>query len=246
MEQHPLSAAFPVMPEREFKDLAADIEIHGQREPCIIFEGMVLDGWHRYRACLETGREPVCREFAGTDPRAFVLSLNLNRRHLTASQRGAAAVAVSEWKPRGRPAQENSAPSAEMLAARADVSTRTIEHVKTAQRAGLGPAVRDGRVSAKRAAEISKLPPEERDHALEHRMPAPKVDEDSRLDDIAADFEAMSRIVEADDKLAAAWDEVRALSAKYEQLEQMYQAKCAELAAMTKEAKRWRKKAEAK
>jgi hypothetical protein len=55
LEQHPLSAAFPSMPENEIAALALDIESHGQREPGITLDGMVLDGWHRYLACHRLG-----------------------------------------------------------------------------------------------------------------------------------------------------------------------------------------------
>ena len=236
MKQHPLSAAFPAMPDAEFRSLCADIEIHGQRHACVVLEGMVLDGWHRYRACLETGREPSLVEFDGADPRAFVLSLNLSRRHLTASQRAAAVVACAEWRPSGM--RSSSAPGAELpptaekLAKMADVSPRTIEHAKTAQRNGKGADVRDGKISAKAAAEPAKT-----------ESPPPP-ESDDRMDDIARDFEAMQRIVDADDQLAAAWAEVQLLQEKYDQLDKLYSAKCRELDEMTKEAKRWKRKAE--
>ena len=235
MKQHPLSAAFPAMPDAEFRSLCADIEIHGQRHPCVVLDGMVLDGWHRYRACLETGREPSLVEFDGADPRAFVLSLNLNRRHLTASQRAAAVVACAEWRPTGVHSRSalsaDLPPTAEKLAQMADVSVRTIGHAKTAQRRGKGAEVRDGKISAKAAAEPEmqgEAPPEA----------------DDRMDDIARDFEAMQRIVEADDQLAAAWAEVQLLQAKYDQLDKLCSGKCRELDEMTKEAKRWKRKAE--
>jgi hypothetical protein len=54
----PLSAAFPSMPEKEIEALTLDIEAHGQREPGVLLDGMVLDGWHRYLAC-DTARRRV-------------------------------------------------------------------------------------------------------------------------------------------------------------------------------------------
>ena len=51
MQQHPLSAAFPAMPDDEFRELVEDIRANGQLEPGIVLDDMVLDGWHRYRAC---------------------------------------------------------------------------------------------------------------------------------------------------------------------------------------------------
>ena len=53
--QHPLSDAFPAMSLEDFQALKDDIEVTGQREPVIVLDGMVLDGWHRYRACSELG-----------------------------------------------------------------------------------------------------------------------------------------------------------------------------------------------
>ena len=98
--QHPLSAAFPAMSDEDFQALKDDIEVNGQREPVMLFEGMVLDGWHRYRACAELGLSVEKFTFSATDdPVAFVLSHNLHRRHLSASQRAAAVVACSEWQP---------------------------------------------------------------------------------------------------------------------------------------------------
>jgi ParB-like chromosome segregation protein Spo0J len=238
MQQHPLSAAFPPMEDVEFKRLCADIETHGLRNPVVTLDGMVLDGWHRYRACLETGREPMVVQFDGDDPRTFVLSLNLSRRHLTASQRAAAVVAVADWKPVGKPqVGANSAPSAELLAKQADVSPRTIEHTKKAFRAGRGEDVRDGKVSAKAAAApVRPSEPEEEQATTD----------DPRLTDLVIEFESLLRIVEADDKLAEAWHAVKAAQQSLAQMTAMYEGKCRELAEMTKEAKRWKRKAEAK
>lgn len=161
LQQHPLSAAFPAMPENELGALALDIEAHGQREPGVIFEGMVLDGWHRYLACEKAGIEFRCAEFYGADPVAFVLSRNLHRRHLTASQRAAAVVAAHKWRPHGD--QSRSVPGTDRttkeMAKAAEVSPSTIEHAKAAETAGLGDAVRDGLVSAKDAARIAKGEP---------------------------------------------------------------------------------------
>lgn len=169
LKQHPLSAAFPSMPEQEVEALAIDIEKNGQREKAVMYEGMVLDGWHRYLACEMADLPFHAEEFDGEDPIAFVLSHNLHRRHLTGSQRAAAVVKATSWRGNGHN-KSTSAPGAELtakeLAEKAEVSERTIEHAKTAERAGLGDAVREGQVSAKRAAEVAKLPKGKREKAL--------------------------------------------------------------------------------
>jgi protein gp37/ParB-like chromosome segregation protein Spo0J len=100
-EQHPLSAVFPSMPSVEFARLRADIAKHGLRQPIVLHDGQVLDGWHRCRACSETGTEIRTEEFAGDEREAlaFVLSANLARRHLTTSDRSllAAKFATLKW-----------------------------------------------------------------------------------------------------------------------------------------------------
>jgi hypothetical protein len=70
--------------------LLAVIAEHGQRLPIATFQGQIIDGRNRYRACTELGIEPQFEEWDGQGSLvAFVASLNLNRRHLTASQRAA-------------------------------------------------------------------------------------------------------------------------------------------------------------
>lgn len=61
-----------------------------------LYEGKVLDGWNRYKACIETGVEPVFTTFYGNDMDAFNFSVNANldRRHLTSSQKAAMAVSA--------------------------------------------------------------------------------------------------------------------------------------------------------
>ncbi len=174
--QHPLSAAFPSMSADDFQALKDDIEINGQREPVMIFEGMVLDGWHRYRACIELSIKPTQFNFpAEDDPVVFVKSQNLHRRHLTASQRAAAIVACSAWHPAHRQKKQTSTgpllsgkkveaastlpKTNKQIAAEAGVTTRTVSDVKTAQKAGLIDAVRDGALTAEQAAKVARGTP---------------------------------------------------------------------------------------
>jgi hypothetical protein len=55
----------------------------------MLYQGKVLDGCHRYKACLKAGIEPRFEEFKGDDAAAaaFVVSKNIRRRHLTAKQK---------------------------------------------------------------------------------------------------------------------------------------------------------------
>lgn len=87
MELHPIAKIFPLMEGVEFRELVEDIRTHGLREPIVLFEGEILDGRNRYRACLAAQADPRYELYGGNDPLAFVASVNLHRRHLDASQR---------------------------------------------------------------------------------------------------------------------------------------------------------------
>jgi len=100
---HELALVFPPMTETEFAAFKEDIREHGQHEPITLYEGKILDGLHRYRACQELGREPRVVRFEG-NPRAaaqLVLGRNFHRRHLTTSQRAMVAAEMCKLRPRG-------------------------------------------------------------------------------------------------------------------------------------------------
>lgn len=155
--RHPLSAAFPSFSGDDLSALVEDIRQFGQRESGLLLDGMILDGWNRYQACVRVGIDfnylEFDDEFAGTDPRAYVKSKNYHRRHMTASQRAASIVALSQWAPPGNPNLATVArlPTNAELAREADVSPRTISHAKAAHEAGLGEAVISGALSLRDA-----------------------------------------------------------------------------------------------
>ena len=83
---HPIAAIFPLLDEHKLAELTADIKANGLKQDITLYEGMILDGRNRYRACLQADVLPTFHAYAGDDPVGHVLSLNLHRRHLTASQ----------------------------------------------------------------------------------------------------------------------------------------------------------------
>lgn len=161
--QHPLSAAFPSMDQGDFMSLIDDIRKHGQRDIATLYDGMIIDGWHRYLACEELGIPCRLEEFSGEDAIAFVRSKNQHRRHYQKSQQAAIEVSLTEWAASHRPNKGEAASplsTNKEMAARAGTTTRTIQHAKRAHEAGLGDAVRDGKISAEQASVLAKESPE--------------------------------------------------------------------------------------
>lgn len=96
MRVHPLADIIPPMSDAEYRALVEDIRLHGLVTEIVTYEGQILDGRHRYRACLETGQPWRTRDYEGDDPALFVLSANIVRRHLTKEQRLAVAVQMKD------------------------------------------------------------------------------------------------------------------------------------------------------
>ncbi len=94
-EFHPLANIFPLIEGQAYQDLMADVLKHGVREPIWLYEGKVLDGRNRLRAAEAMGVRYEVKEYEGSDPAAFAVSLNIHRRHLTESQRATAAAKLA-------------------------------------------------------------------------------------------------------------------------------------------------------
>lgn len=141
-EPHEYSLIFPDMAPDQFRRLADDIQANGLLHDIVLFEGKILDGRHRYRACAERNVTPRFYEFAGPDPAGFVASENAARRHLTASQLAIAAARLAEVEMARANArrlqglkQGNSPPSARI---RADGETPGKTAKNVAQKFGVG------------------------------------------------------------------------------------------------------------
>jgi len=96
--KHPFNI-FPDMTGEEKKRLRNDIKYFGYdaTQPICIYQGKILDGWNRYKICMELGIEPVVKELKCSDKEAFLFVLRTNkRRNLTSSQCAAIAVLANE------------------------------------------------------------------------------------------------------------------------------------------------------
>jgi ParB-like chromosome segregation protein Spo0J len=92
MEYHPIASIFPLLDIQEIGAISEDIKKNGLLNPILTYEGKILDGRNRFRACTISGVTPTFTDYQGNDPVNHVLSLNLHRRQLTASQRAAVAL----------------------------------------------------------------------------------------------------------------------------------------------------------
>jgi len=76
----------PKMSDEEFAELKASICTEGQHYPIVANEDLeILDGYHRFRACIESGIEPDFEVRKFEDKlleKKFVIEANLRRRHL--------------------------------------------------------------------------------------------------------------------------------------------------------------------
>ena len=95
---HPAADVLPNMSDTEYKALKDDIATNGLREPIVLYEGQILDGRHRYRACLELGNQARFLDHDGSDAVTFVISMNLRRRNLNPGQLALIAAKLADMK----------------------------------------------------------------------------------------------------------------------------------------------------
>jgi len=162
LSAHPAAEVMPEMSPTDYAGLLEAIRERGLDDPIIVHpDGGILDGRHRYRACVELGITPDIQLWDGERGHEldYVLDHNLARRHLTESQRALVAARVRDFG--GGPARGKKAAAA---ADRLNVSTRSVENAAKVLREGapeLVAAVERGEAKVRPAASIASLPPEE-------------------------------------------------------------------------------------
>lgn len=96
MKFHPVCELFPEMQPDDFDALLENIKTRGVQVPVLVYQGQIIDGRHRWLACEKLGIECPKSDWHprhGESLVEFVVSLNLHRRTLTASQRAMIAQA---------------------------------------------------------------------------------------------------------------------------------------------------------
>jgi site-specific DNA-methyltransferase (adenine-specific) len=169
---HAASLLFPMMDENELQVLAEDIKESGQNQPVVLHGKVVLDGKNILAACKLAGVQPRFAQWEGTgSPTVWIVSQNLNRRHLSSSQRAVIALKLLPiFKSEARDRQHHLAksfaePTAKGKASKnaADLvksNSRYIEAAKAIERDApeLIETIRNGTLNIPEATALAKLP----------------------------------------------------------------------------------------
>lgn len=98
MKRHKFNI-FPEAKQEDYERLRQDIADNGfdASQPIVIYQGDILDGWNRQKACDELGVNPVHETFKGSDEEAIAFMMRTNkRRNLNSGQWSCIAVEAEE------------------------------------------------------------------------------------------------------------------------------------------------------
>lgn len=188
LEAHPVTQLVRPMTDDEFSGLVGDIARKGQLEAIKVYGGKIIDGVHRYKACVKLGIEAKVEEWVGTESELveYVRSMNIERRHLSPSERAMAGekmaqtasevAARREALKRGEPGLSGDNPGLTMReAARLmNIGTASIQRARVVRQKGtpeLIEAVEKGNMTVARASEIARKPKAEQRAAVEGPRP---------------------------------------------------------------------------
>ena len=90
---------FPEAKPDDYARLIDDIQTNGYDvdQPVIVYQGAILDGWNRNKACVELSIKPSIRVFDGSDIEAIQLVMRTNkRRNLNSGQWATIAVEAED------------------------------------------------------------------------------------------------------------------------------------------------------
>ena len=166
LKRHGLSSIFGDMPETDFENLVKSVEQDGFMDPLIrVLDGKILDGWHRYQAALKLNLVRKLMFMPWDDEKegnaiAFVAARNIERRHLSASQRAQIVVSLNErfaWGGDRSKTPNGVLKTTSELAAQAKVGKSTIDRAVKVEKAGKSEAVISGETSATQVIEEETL-----------------------------------------------------------------------------------------
>jgi len=176
---HPISEIFPAMDGAEFDALVEDIKAHGLQQKLVMYQGKILDGRNRWRACEALGIKPKWVDYEGDDPLGHVLSLNLHRRHLDASQRAMVGARIATLKNGQRPSAIAEGATQGQAAKQLNVSPDSVGRAREVVEHGtpaLVAAVDRGDVAVSVASKIARAPKKvQREAVKDHGKAAPAI-----------------------------------------------------------------------
>jgi len=155
-EIHPLAkGVFPPIEGDEYEALKEDIKAHGVRHPIVLYQNKILDGCNRDKVCRELNIDPPTTNLPeGVDPVDYVVSANINRRHLDGSQRGMIAASLANMK-RGDNQHSGEGLSIERTSKMLNVSEATASRCKKVLTSGV-PKLAELVVSGKLPASVAE------------------------------------------------------------------------------------------
>ena len=178
-QKHPinyLAHLFPDLTDAQFERLVKSIQANGLRVPITVWRGEIIDGRHRYAACLRAGVKPRFEYLDDDeDPVQFVLDKNGEVRVLDTTGRAVVGYKLSSMSRPGRPVDsqdEETQMTQGEAARRLGVSRRSVTNVGRVLAEGSGAiptlrqAVESGRVKVSDAAKAVDQPAEVQEQAL--------------------------------------------------------------------------------
>jgi len=199
IQPHPASEIFPMMSDEQYAEFKEDVRKHGLQSTGLLFEGKILDGRNRYKVATELGIEMIWSELEaedneGFDPIEYVLTHNLHRRHLDASQRAIVAAKLATKKHGGnrKSSDQELNLSLDSAAKQLNVSVASVKSAKKVQAKGsdeVNAAVAQGKLPVSVAAKLVTAEPDKKkqskilDHGADWVKQAVAADEWKDVDD---------------------------------------------------------------
>jgi DNA modification methylase len=192
LEFHEYANSYPMMTDKEFDELCADIQKNGYRpeNPIVLFDGLILDGRNRYKACEKLNILPMFTQFSGCDEEAFqyAKSSNLTRKHWTIDQWAMIALDIEAMEAKrakermlagvknhpvaDRPQGDENGKSRDKAGKAVGVSGKKVQRAKAlkAKNKKLAEKVKSGELPLAKAERMAR---EEENKAKREKAPAP-------------------------------------------------------------------------
>ena len=169
--RHPASAVWPDLTDEEYTALRDNIDAQGQDHPILVtLDNVVIDGWHRLRACAEIPIKPVTMiaYFDDGEIARKIVGAHEGRRHLPKLERAKFVIATMqavgmELAPRGRPQE---------TAQNEPFTENSITRENVAEQAGVSEATARRAIQETKEEQAAEAEPEPEPEA-EPEQPAP-------------------------------------------------------------------------